>query len=91
MPQVNPLYAQIGARIRNVRLQWMFSKHTAANYLGIKLAVLERIEAGEESVSLDRLYRIAEVFHCPVYDLLPESRPMVQADGTSQHTDVRMR
>lgn len=67
--------AQVGERLRNIRLQKGLSLHDveASSEKEFKASVLGAYERGERSISVPRLQRLAHFYGVPVDQLLPKS------------------
>ena len=69
MTTIDPIYLEIGARIRCYRKEWLMS----VNALSVKTHLpIGRIEQGLEAVSIPALCTIAQALHCRVATLLGE-------------------
>jgi transcriptional regulator with XRE-family HTH domain len=66
----------IAANIRKVRLR----KNYSQEYLGLRLKISQnaysKIEIGLSSISLQRIFEIAEVFEVDVCDLINTEKPL---------------
>jgi transcriptional regulator with XRE-family HTH domain len=63
-------YVEIGQRIRSCRLRTKTSQEKLAELAGISTSFLGGIERGEEILSLETLFRIANALRQPVSRLL---------------------
>lgn len=66
----------LGDRLRNVRQQQGMSLHDVERRSGgdLKASVVGAYERGERAVSVARLQRLAQFYHVPIRELLPETR-----------------
>jgi transcriptional regulator with XRE-family HTH domain len=62
------LDAQIGDRIRSLRIQARISQDNLGRALGITFQQIQKYEKGSNRVSAGRLLKIAEVLECNVMD-----------------------
>lgn len=63
---------KIGPRIRSLREARGYSQEYMADMLHITQPSYAHIESGKTSMKVDRLFRIAEILHVNVIDLLEE-------------------
>ncbi|WP_214072830.1 helix-turn-helix transcriptional regulator [Mucilaginibacter sp. dw_454] len=68
----------IAANIKTARLYRNYSQE----YLGLRLNISQnaysKIEIGQSSISLQRIFEIAEVFEFEVCDLIDTQKPLAQ-------------
>ena len=77
---------KIGPRIRSLREARGYSQEYMADMLHITQPSYAHIESGKTSMKVDRLFRIAEILHVNVIDLLEEHQNTVDAKNLA--TDV---
>ena len=79
---------QVGQRLREVRLALGLTLEgaTAASRQEIKTSTLGSYERGDRTITVSRLYSLAELYGVPVHDLLPER---VADPGTEEVIDLR--
>lgn len=56
--------ANIGLRLKELRVQTSLSQSQIAAYLGIDQSYLSKIESGERSPSVELLEKLAELYSC---------------------------
>lgn len=66
------LAVAIGKNIREKRRTHGLSQDRFALVAGIDRSYMGKIERGEVSITLEKLYRIAEALHCEPISLLPK-------------------
>jgi transcriptional regulator with XRE-family HTH domain len=66
-----PLYAALGARIRQLRKSQGLGQEQLADLVGVTRTSITNIEAGRQRVPLDRIYDIADALDVQAVDLLP--------------------
>lgn len=71
----------VGKAIAQRRVACGLTQESIAEQLNIGLEAVSRIERGLVSPNVDRLFELAEIFDCPVADLVsrPSKRPADQA------------
>jgi transcriptional regulator with XRE-family HTH domain len=69
-----PLYREIGTRIRARRLQLVKTQEELAKVVGLSRPSLANIEGGRQTLLVHQLCLIAEALNLPTHDLLPEYR-----------------
>ena len=69
------LSAEIGARVRQVRIEAGLSGVKLAAAAGVSQPFLSQLESGQSSVALATLYRIAHALGVQPSDLLPPAEP----------------
>lgn len=65
------LARQFGANVRVARKTVGLSQDQLALLADLDRSYVGRIERGEVNITLEKVYRIAEVLKCPAKDLLP--------------------
>ncbi|MDE2754046.1 MAG: helix-turn-helix domain-containing protein [Gemmatimonadota bacterium] len=69
------LSAEIGARVREFRVNAGLSGVKLAEAAGVSQPFLSQLESGQSSVAIATLYRIAKALGVQPSDLLPEAEP----------------
>jgi transcriptional regulator with XRE-family HTH domain len=69
---VDPLYAELGRRVREQRLRAGFSQQQLANRVDLGRTSITNIERGGQRISIDQLYRLAAALGSEPADLLPD-------------------
>lgn len=69
---MDQLAKALGARIRTQRKVCRLSQDALALACGIDRSYMGRIERGEVSITVEKLYRIASVLSCDPGSLLPQ-------------------
>jgi transcriptional regulator with XRE-family HTH domain len=64
--------AQIGAKVRALRLSYTVKQTDLAARLGVQRAAVTRWEQGTRGLTVDMLLRIADTFGIPASQLLPD-------------------
>src|SRR5215211_2796012 len=64
--------AEVGARLRSLRLSYTVKQTDLAARLGVQRAAVTRWEQGTRGLTVDTLLRIADTFGMPASRLLPE-------------------
>src|SRR5260221_4622169 len=64
--------AEVGAKVRALRLSYMVKQTDLAARLGVQRAAVTRWEQGTRGLTVDMLLRIADTFGIPASRLLPE-------------------
>ncbi len=79
---------KVGQRLREVRLALGLTLEgaTAASRRAIKTSTLGSYERGDRTITVSRLYALAELYGVPVHDLLPES---ITEAGAEEVIDLR--
>ena len=73
MSEIDPIYLEIGMRIRDVRREWRVTQGALAYLVGLEWpSSICDYEKGRMRIPIDILYAIAKALHCSVYTLLPE-------------------
>jgi transcriptional regulator with XRE-family HTH domain len=85
---IDPIYKEIGARIRAKRKKAHLKQENLAEMLHISRGSLANIEIGRQSVLVHRLYQIAAVLNLTPFELLP---PPPTDDSQAEPTDLRIR
>jgi transcriptional regulator with XRE-family HTH domain len=73
MPAVEPIYAEVGARIRHYRTLIGMNQESLGDLLEPPMAkmTISQMETGRQRVMLHVLMQIADVLRVPITDLLP--------------------
>ena len=64
--------AEVGARLRSLRLSYTVKQTDLAARLGVQRAAVTRWEQGTRGLTVDMLLKIADTFGIPASRLLPE-------------------
>jgi|SRR5215217_2994223 transcriptional regulator with XRE-family HTH domain len=64
--------AEVGARLRSMRLSYTVKQTDLAARLGVQRAAVTRWEQGTRGLTVDMLLKIADTFGIPASRLLPE-------------------
>lgn len=64
------LYSQLGATVRNLRVERGWTQDILADRSGLHRAHIGEIERGETNVTLQTLKTLADTFHVRITDLL---------------------
>lgn len=64
--------AEVGAKVRALRLSYMIKQTDLAARLGVQRAAVTRWEQGTRGLTVDMLLRIADTFGIPASRLLPD-------------------
>ena len=64
--------AEVGAKVRALRLSYMIKQTDLAARLGVQRAAVTRWEQGTRGLTVDMLLRIADTFGIPANRLLPD-------------------
>jgi transcriptional regulator with XRE-family HTH domain len=64
--------AEVGAKLRALRLSYMIKQTDLAARLGVQRAAVTRWEQGTRGLTVDMLLRIADTFGIPASRLLPD-------------------
>ena len=67
---MQPLYGQLGATVRRLRLKRRWSQDVMADKSGLHRAHIGEIERGETNVTLQTLKTLADTFGVRITDLL---------------------
>ena len=77
----------VGLKIRKLRELKNYSQEFMADQLGISQNVYGRIERSEQELTIDRLYRIAEILKIKAVDLLEsELAHLIQNNRVHVHS-----
>lgn len=68
---IEPIYAEVGTRIGQVRREGEWTQEALSEAVGISQNMVARIEAGYRRVPLHTLAAIAEALEVPLVELLP--------------------
>ncbi|QUN06370.1 helix-turn-helix transcriptional regulator [Shewanella yunxiaonensis] len=68
---MNNLAVKVGLSVRQMRIQKKLSQDELALRAEIDRSYVGRIERAEVNITLDMLYKIAEVLGCEAIELLP--------------------
>ncbi|MFI1184366.1 helix-turn-helix domain-containing protein [Streptomyces sp. NPDC020799] len=83
MPPTDDLTAArriaFGRRVREVRLRAGLTQKAAAEAAGLDRSFLAEVESARHSVSVDRLYALADALGASVHELLPDNRASADA------------
>ncbi len=74
---MNKLAIEIGKRIRKERSEHNLSQEALAHACCIDRSYMGRIERGEVSITVEKLYAIANKLNCEPYTLLPKQREAI--------------
>ncbi len=69
---MDPLAAALGKNIRQIRKSQRISQDRLSLLCEIDRSYMGRIERGEVNLTIQKLYRIADVLDCHPCDFLPE-------------------
>lgn len=69
---INPIYKKIGKRIQSLRNSNGLTQESLAHQIGLTRTSMVHIENGNQRLTIDRLYKLAEILKVAVYNLLPE-------------------
>src|SRR5690242_10333804 len=75
--------AEVGARLRSLRLSYTVKQTDLAARLGVQRAAVTRWEQGTRGLTVDMLLKIADTFGIPASRLLPERHQDTGAVPTS--------
>lgn len=81
--QHKDLAEQIGKAIATRRLEAGFTQEQVAERLGIGYEAVSRLERGVATVTVVRLFELAEIFGCETAELLTDSS--MKADDQARH------
>jgi transcriptional regulator with XRE-family HTH domain len=70
--KTNSLKHGIGVNIKKMREARGLTQWELARVLGCGRANLAMIEIGKSLLTLIMLYKLVEIFHCSIFDILPE-------------------
>lgn len=76
--QVSPIYAAIGAAIRQARTARGLSQEQLAKVVHLTRSSITNLESGKQQVPLHTLYDIAFALGQDVRELLPEAAPATE-------------
>lgn len=65
------IYLEIGKRIRQQRKARGLTQEKLAERLSTTMQYISRLERAKNNISIEYLYRIADVLDCSIYTLLP--------------------
>lgn len=71
---VQDLQKSIGTKVKQARKECKMTQEALADKLDTTPQYISRIECGKTGVSLEFLYKLAEILDCPIYALLPATR-----------------
>lgn len=71
---MEPLAIALGARIRATRTSTGLSQEEFAYRAGVDRSYVGKIERGEVNITVDKLYKLAQVLGCAPQDLLPDTQ-----------------
>jgi transcriptional regulator with XRE-family HTH domain len=80
--------AEVGARLRSLRLSYTVKQTDLAARLGVQRAAVTRWEQGTRGLTIDMLLRIADTFGIPASRLLPERHQDTGSAPTSSEQRV---
>ena len=67
----NPILVAFGKHLRVIRKEKGVSQDNLAALSGIDRSYIGQIERGEKSISLLKIYQIAETLELPAHELIP--------------------
>src|SRR5690349_24240915 len=79
MSAISDYDAEVGARLRSLRLSYTVKQTDLATRLGVQRSAVTRWEQGTRGLTVDMLLRIADTFGIPASRLLPEHHQDVGA------------
>ena len=68
------LQKAIGEKVKQARKERRWTQEALAEKADTTPQYISRIERGRTGISLEFLYKLADILECPVYALLPASR-----------------
>ncbi len=68
MKEVNKI---IGRKIMKLRTDYGLTQISCADCIGISRSSIVNIEKGRQALTIDNLYKLADVLECEVSDILP--------------------
>lgn len=71
---MHELQKAIGAKVKQARKECRMTQEALADKLDTTPQYISRIECGKTGVSLEFLYKLAEILGCSIYALLPATR-----------------
>jgi len=77
MPKLNPVDAQVGARIAEIRKQKRVTQASLARSIGVTFQQVQKYEKGANRVSGSRLLLVADALGTTVNDVLGRTNPEV--------------
>ena len=71
---MDQLQKAIGEKVKQARKKRHWTQEMLAEKADTTPQYISRIERGKTGLSLEFLYKLADIRECPVYDLLPASQ-----------------
>lgn len=68
------LAVAFGLKLRQMRKKAGMTQSELAEKTGMTRVYMGLIERGETSITLEKVYRLAEALDCEIYDLLPNQK-----------------
>ena len=78
-------------KITSVRLKKGFSYENMADELSITPAAYRKIETGETKLTVERLFKIAEIFEMPLVELLELEKEVFQQTNSENSTGYQQK
>lgn len=79
---IDPIYAQLGAAIRDARNVKRITQGELADKIGLSRTSITNIEAGRQQILFHTLRDIADVLNINLFTLLQSIKPLVSVHGT---------
>lgn len=65
------VHSHIRLKIIKFRRELAFTQEEVANELGCSQSFINQIETGQKDCNIEHLYKLATIFQCSIYDILP--------------------
>lgn len=79
---------QIGETISQLRKKAQLSQKQVAEYLSVDQSMISYMEKGERSISSDTIERLAELFCCPVQNIVEKEQFNTNCNISFRTTDL---
>ncbi|MDO5068888.1 MAG: helix-turn-helix transcriptional regulator [Neisseria zoodegmatis] len=69
---IGEIQLKIRLNIVRLRREKSYTQESLANELSYSQAFINQIETGQRDCNIEQVYKIASVFKCSVYEILPD-------------------
>lgn len=80
--------SKIGEKIRKLRKSQGLSQSKLAEYIGVSYQQIQKYESGRSTISIDRLFEIADALKIPIISFFEENTDRVAEKGEEYKTQL---
>lgn len=78
------IHSEISRNIMRLRREKAFTQEKLANELECSQAFINQIETGMKDCNIAHIYKIASVFGCSIYQILPDIKITLETNSDDQ-------